>query len=114
MASAPIIQARNALANKLGEAYDILKSDAADVDEQIRNRYISIINNSDKLSANPCTNLDSVKRRVSEKLKVLAVLQQVTSRLLPHSGISCPPTTMEKKLLAALRLPFAAPSKCRQ
>ena len=71
-----IIQAHNAFAVKLDEAYDILKSDAADVDEQIRNRYISIVNSGSKLSADLYTNLVSVRRRVSDKLKMLAVLQE--------------------------------------
>ena len=71
-----IIQAQNAFADELDEAYDILKSDATDIDKQICNCYISIIDSGSKLSADLYTNLASTKRRVSDKLKMLASLQE--------------------------------------
>ena len=71
-----IIQDYNAFADELDEAYDILKSDATDINEQICSRYISIIDNSSKLSTDLYTNLANTRRRVSDKLKMLAILQE--------------------------------------
>ena len=74
--SPQIIQTHNAFADKLDEAYDILQSDTADTNERIRNRNISIIDSSSKLSADLYTNLVSIRRRVGNKLKMLAILQE--------------------------------------
>ena len=74
--SPQIIQAHNAFADELDEAYDILKSDATDIDNQIRSRYISIIDSRSQLSADLYTNLASTRRRVSDKLNILAILQE--------------------------------------
>ena len=73
---AQTIQAYNALADKLDEVYDILKANEADVDRQVRSRYVDIINSSGKFSADLYMNLANAKRRAGEKLEMLAVLQQ--------------------------------------
>ena len=76
--NAQIIRAYNTLADKMDEIYDILATtgDDDDANEQIRNRYIDIINNSSRLSADLYTNLANAKRRMADKLEMLATLQR--------------------------------------
>ena len=68
------INAYNALTDKIDEAYGIFSMDR--YADQIRTRYMDIINSSGQFAATLYTSLANSKSRASGKLEALATLQQ--------------------------------------
>ena len=69
-------QAFNVLADKMDEILHILLADETDADQQIRNRYIDITNTNGRIWADPYMDLANTKKKASDKLEMLAVLQK--------------------------------------
>lgn len=75
-ADAQTIQTYNGLADKLDEIFLILSADEADADLQIRDRYIDVINTCGRAWAYLYMHLANTKKKASDKLEMLAVLQK--------------------------------------
>ena len=101
-ADAQIIQGYNALADKMDEIFLILATDEDDATQQIRDRYIDVINTSGRVWADLYMHLSNAKKKANEKLEMLTVLQkrqQFTAtafeRFMAHSSKGKAPASKE-------------------
>ena len=77
-ARAQTIQAYNALVDKMSEVYDALSTNGSveNIECQVRTLYLDVVNLSSKFTTGLYTNLANSKKKVSEKLGMLTILQQ--------------------------------------
>ena len=76
-ARAQTIQAYNALVDKMSEVYDALSTNGSveNIECQVRTLYLDVVNLSSKFTTGLYTNLANSKKKVSEKLGMLTILQ---------------------------------------
>ena len=76
-ARAQMIQAYNALADKMSEVHDALSTNGSveNIEHQVRTLYLDVVNLSSKFTTGLFTNLANSKKKVSEKLGMLTILQ---------------------------------------